>query len=155
NGNYMFSTSQKPQKYLPPVAKTEKGTANNNVTVGPNKSAATTSAAVTNETSAPYRLQSAAQNSGKKRSDGLLADTINIVRPETYTPSSFVFTNPYGDVTVVLPAGKLNNFKIRFYEENGNTLFEINDIKEHIFTLDKSNFMHAGWFRFELFENGT
>jgi hypothetical protein len=80
---------------------------------------------------------------------------MNLVRPETYKPSSFVFTNPDGDITIVLPPGRLNNFKIRFYEENGNILFQINDIKEHIFTLDKSNFMHAGWFRFELFENGT
>ena len=158
NGNYMFSTSQKPHKDLPPVVKKEKSGINNNVSALPNaqdnKGAAKTSAAVTDGTSTSYQLQSAARTSGKKRSDGLPADTMNLVRPETYTPSSFVFTNPDGDITIVLPTGKLHNFKIIFYDENGNILFQINDIKEHIFTLDKSNFMRAGWFRFELFEDG-
>jgi hypothetical protein len=157
NGNYMFSASQKPQKDLPPVAKKEKS--GTNATAQPNaqdnKSAAKTSTAATDETSTSYQLQSAARTPGKKRSDGLIADTMNLVRPETYKPSSFVFTNADGDITIVLPPGRLNNFKIRFYEENGNVLFQINEIKEHIFTLDKSNFMRAGWFRFELFENGT
>ncbi len=159
NGKYMFSTAQKPHKDLPPVAKKEKSGTDNNITVQPkaqkNMDAVKTSAAVANETSASYQLQSAARTSGKKRSDGLVADTINLVRPETYKPSSFIFTNPDGNITIVLPPGRLNNFKIRFYEESGNILFQINDIKEHIFTLDKSNFMRAGWFRFELFENGT
>lgn len=158
NGNYMFSTAQKPHKDRPPVAKKEKNGTNSNVIAQPNvqdnKGPAKTSAVATNETSTSYQLQSAAQTSGKKRSDGLIADTMNLVRPEPYKPSSFVFTNPDGNITIVLPPGRLNNFKIRFYEADGNILFRINDIKEHIFTLDKSNFMHAGWFRFELFEDG-
>lgn len=158
NGNYMFSKSQKPHKDLPPAANKERSRVKSNVAVQPgapdNKSAAETNAAVANGTSASYQVQSAGRTPAKKRSDGLIADTVNIVRPETYTPSSFVFTNPDGDITIVLPPGRLNDFKIKFYEEKGNILFQINDIKEHIFTLDKSNFMHAGWFRFELFEDG-
>ncbi|HRP55703.1 hypothetical protein [Agriterribacter sp.] len=152
NGNYIFSKAQKPHKDLPPAVKKESRIKSNAV-VRPN-SPDNKNAAVTDGTPASYQLQSTARTAGKKRSDGLMADTVNMVRPETYRPSGFVFTNPDGDVTVVLPPGRLNNFKIIFYEENGSTLFRINDIKEPIFTLDKSNFMHSGWFRFELFENG-
>ena len=158
NGNYMFSTSQKPHKDRPLPAKKEKSGTNSNIiaqsNLQDNKVPANTSATITGQTSTSFQLQSAARTSGKKRSDGLTADTMNLVRPEPYKPSSFVFTNPDGNITIVLPPGRLNNFKIRFYEENGNILFQINDIKEHIFTLDKSNFMRAGWFRFELFEDG-
>lgn len=155
NGNYMFSASQKPRKNLPPASGRETNRPNTAAAQqnAQHDNAAKTSATNTDKTSI-YQLQSAARTPGKKRSDGLIADTINVVRPETYRPSSFVFTNPDGDITIVLPPGKLDNFKIVFYDQNGSTLFHINDIKEHIFTLDKSNFMHAGWFRFELFENG-
>ena len=81
NGNYMFSTAQKPHKDRPPVAKKEKNGTNSNVIAQPNvqdnKGPAKTSAVATNETSTSYQLQSAAQTSGKKRSDGLIADTMN------------------------------------------------------------------------------
>lgn len=150
----MFSKSQKPHKDLPPAANKDRSRIKSNVVVQPG-TPDDKNAAVANGASASYQVQSAGRTTAKKRSDGLIADTVNIVRPETYTPSSFVFTNPDGDITIVLPPGRLNDFKIKFYEEKGNILFQINDIKEHIFTLDKSNFMHAGWFRFELFENGT
>jgi len=33
-------------------------------------------------------------------------------------------------------------------------LFELKDIKQKNFKLDKTNFYHAGWFRFELYEDG-
>lgn len=164
NGAYIFSKAQKPQKYIPPAAATENAKKTGKKEAGSTgasvaKSAGSDTAGETNDTAEEspvkaYPLQSATPASGKKRSDGLKASDLNMARPQTYTPSGFVFTNPDGDITIVLPPGTLGNFKIRFYEENGTSLFEINTIKEHIFTLDKSNFLHAGWFSFELFENG-
>ena len=164
NGAYIFSKALKPQKYMPPVAATENAKPARHkeaVSTGsaPAKSAASDIAKETNATAVEssdkaYPLQSANPASGKKRSDGLKAGDLNMARPQTYTPSGFVFTNPDGDITIVLPPGRLGNFKIRFYEDTGTSLFEINTIKEHIFTVDKSNFLRAGWFSFELFENG-
>lgn len=108
---------------------------------------------VTEPTAKEYQMETT-RISNKKKSDGFIKDTANVVRPETYTPSGFVFTNSDGNITIVLPSGRHGNFKIKFYEQSGDAMFEINDIKEHIFLLDKSNFLHAGWFRFELFEDG-
>lgn len=167
NGAYVFSKPQKPQKYAPLVAKKENiqaaqeaaTAARESVTVqtkaAGSNAAAQTNTPVAEEASAKsYQVQSATAASGKKRSDGLKADTVSLVRTQTFTPSGFVFTNADGDITIVLPPGRLNNFTIKFYEENGNALFQVNAVKEHIFTVDKSNFLHAGWFTFELLENG-
>jgi hypothetical protein len=35
--------------------------------------------------------------------------------------------------------------------EEEEVLFELNNITEKALTLDKSNFIHSGWFRFELY----
>ncbi|HTN08957.1 hypothetical protein [Agriterribacter sp.] len=167
NGAYIFSKSQKPQKYSPPAVKKENvqaapeatATAGESATV-PIKAAGSNAAGQTNTPVAEgasaksYQVQSTTAVSGKKRSDGLKTDTVSLVRPETFTPSGFVFTNADGDITIVLPPGRLSNFTIKFYEENGNALFQVNAVKEHIFTIDKSNFLHAGWFTFELLEDG-
>ena len=164
NGAYIFSNAQKPKKYIPPVAATGNAKPARQKEAGNTNAAATKPAGSdiaegknTTADASPvktYPLQSATPASGKKKSDGLKANDLNMARPQTYTPSGFVFTNPDGDITIVLPPGRLGNFKIRFYEDTGTSLFEINTIKEHIFTVDKSNFLRAGWFSFELFENG-
>ncbi|MBX2924263.1 MAG: hypothetical protein KF746_18830 [Chitinophagaceae bacterium] len=91
----------------------------------------------------------------KKRSDGLsLNDSITqVTKAQVYKPSSFIFTNSEGNVTIVLPAGKQSHFKIKFLEEDGSDLFQLNSIREQIVIIDKSNFMRSGWFRFELYED--
>ncbi|HRN55011.1 MAG TPA: hypothetical protein PLL71_01090 [Agriterribacter sp.] len=168
DGKYIFSKSQKPQTYLPPVAKKEnirqapeEGIANAGNTAaytkagGSNEANGNSMAASQGSPERSYQVQVATAASGKNRSDGLKPHTVNAVKPETFTPSGFVFTNADGDVTIVLPPGKLSGFTIKFYEQSGNMLFRINTIKEHIFTVDKSNFLHAGWFGFELFEEGV
>jgi hypothetical protein len=64
-----------------------------------------------------------------------------------------VYTNKEGNVVVALPEAKANIFSLRFYRENGTPVFQLNRVKEHMLILDKSNFLHSGWFSFELYEN--
>jgi hypothetical protein len=45
-------------------------------------------------------------------------------------------------------------YSIKFFEEDGTFLFELKDIKEKKFSIDKANFYHAGWFGFELYGDG-
>ncbi len=71
----------------------------------------------------------------------------------TYTPSVFVYTNKDGNVVVALPEAKVNIFSLKFYRENGTPVFQLNRVKEPMLILDKSNFLHSGWFSFELYEN--
>ncbi len=81
----------------------------------------------------------------------------NYTKPQsnTFIPSLHVYTNRDGYVRINLPDDeKSKKYSIKFFEETGSFLFELKEIKEKDFRIDKTNFYHAGWFRFELYENG-
>lgn len=72
-----------------------------------------------------------------------------------FMPSLLVYTHRDGYVRISLPLDeKPKKYSIKFYEEAGPLLFELKELKEKNFKIDKTNFYHAGWFRFELFEDG-
>ncbi len=73
-------------------------------------------------------------------------------RPEVFVPSLHVYTNKDGYVRINLPEDEKKKYRIKFYEEDGSFLFELKDIPQRSFKLDKTSFYHSGWFRFELFE---
>lgn len=73
---------------------------------------------------------------------------------DVFVPSIFVHTNPQGHVMIVLPENKTNLYTIKFFKEDGTPLFTMNKVKESQLIIDKTNFVKAGWFRFELYENG-
>jgi hypothetical protein len=73
-------------------------------------------------------------------------------KPE-FIPSFYVYTNKDGYVFVNLPDADKKKYHIKFYEEDDSFLFEIKNIREPALTLDKTNFLHAGWFRFELYND--
>ncbi|HYF33621.1 MAG TPA: hypothetical protein VD993_20995 [Chitinophagaceae bacterium] len=95
-----------------------------------------------------------------KTKDTLVFKTLDtlLIKPfvpkEVYKPSLYVFTARDGNITIALPDFANKKYSIRFFEENSTPLFELKQIKESPLTLDKANFLHAGWFRFELYENG-
>ena len=74
-------------------------------------------------------------------------------KPNAFVPSLYVYTCRDGYVCVKLPENeKPKKYSIRFFEED-KLLFELKEVKEREFKLDKTNFYHAGWFRFELYED--
>jgi len=80
-----------------------------------------------------------------------------IIKP--YTPkvvwksSNYVYTNDKGYVRLILPQAKQKHYRVVFFEENGTEIFQIKQVKEAELLLDKANFVHAGWFLFELYED--
>lgn len=72
---------------------------------------------------------------------------------EINVPSVFVHTNSQGHVVVALPPEKSSQYTLKFYREDGTPLFTMNKIRESQLTIDKTNFVKAGWFKFELYEN--
>jgi len=106
----------------------------------------------------PYQM---AQNSnGKiKFSNGKYSDDSSklIASPlkDIFVPSAFVHTNEQGHVMIVLPEDKTNSYTIKFFKDDGTPLFTMNKVKESQLILDKTNFFKAGWYRFELYENGV
>jgi hypothetical protein len=67
--------------------------------------------------------------------------------------STFIFTSEKGQVTIHLAFIKQHHYAVKFYEEDGKFLFEIKHLKDADLILDKTNFIHSGWFAFELFED--
>lgn len=72
---------------------------------------------------------------------------------EITAPSVFVHTNNQGHVVVALPPEKTQLYTLKFFREDGTPLFTMNKIRESQLTIDKTNFIRAGWFKFELYEN--
>jgi hypothetical protein len=78
----------------------------------------------------------------------------NKTRPNAFTPSLHVFTNRDGYVRINLPDDeKPKKYAIKFFKEDDTFLFELKEIKEKTFKIDKANFYTAGWFKFELYED--
>jgi hypothetical protein len=95
-----------------------------------------------------------------KTKDTLLfadADTILIkvfVPKEVYKISNYVFTSKDGNVTISLPDAQAKKYTVKFLETDLSPVLEVKDIKNIILVVDKTNFVHSGWFRFELYEDG-
>ena len=82
-------------------------------------------------------------------------DSLVLIYPyagaENFRPSVFVYAVRDG-INISLPNAESRRFSVKFFEENGLPLFIINHVKETPLLIDKSNFFHAGWFLFELYE---
>ena len=70
-----------------------------------------------------------------------------------FVPSFYVYTNKDGYVFINLPDAEKQKYRIKFCEEDNSFLFEIKNLKQAGITLDKTNFLHAGWFNFELYND--
>jgi hypothetical protein len=76
------------------------------------------------------------------------------VGPNAFVPSLYVYTHRDGYVRISLPDDeKPKKYSVKFFRDDNTFLFELKEIKEKDFRIDKSNFYRAGWFRFELYED--
>ena len=75
-------------------------------------------------------------------------------RPNIFVPSMYVYTARDGNIHLNLPDANSKKYSVKFFDESDNFLFEIKNLKEQSFIVDKTNFYHSGWFKFELYENG-
>lgn len=82
-------------------------------------------------------------------------DSLVVISPyegiDYYRPSIYIYAVRDG-INITLPNVLSRRYSVKFYEENGTPLFTIHHLKETPLLLDKSNFFHAGWFVFELYE---
>jgi hypothetical protein len=73
-------------------------------------------------------------------------------KPEVWIPSKYVFTYKDGYIKIDLPEDD-KKYSIKFFTFTDELLFELKDISERSFKLDKANFYRSGWFKFELYED--
>jgi hypothetical protein len=72
---------------------------------------------------------------------------------DAFRTSTYVFINKDGFINVSLPQANEKKYHVKFFEEDGTSLFEIPHVSESSLILDKANFVHSGWFQFELYED--
>jgi len=73
----------------------------------------------------------------------------------TSYPSNYLYINKQNSLTIHLPDAHLKNYQIKFYDESNAFLFELDKLTDDYLIIEKFNFTHAGWFNFELLENGN
>ena len=71
-----------------------------------------------------------------------------------FEPSRYIYTGRENNIIISLPNAGRKKYLVKFFEENGTFLFELSKILESYLTVDKVNFVHAGLFNFELYEDG-
>ena len=80
-------------------------------------------------------------------------EPVKPVTPNGFVASKFVFTGKDNNVIINLPNAASQKFSIKFFDENDNPVFEVHSIKEPYLILEKVNFLHAGWFKYHLYNN--
>lgn len=76
-----------------------------------------------------------------------------VIKPaNVFVPSIYVYTNPDGNVNISLSDAATQHYHIWFYDSSNVKLFSVDEINQPFLIIDKSNFLHSGWFHFELYE---
>jgi hypothetical protein len=155
-GSYLFSSIVRPVK-VPPVKKDTPVVNVDTTAVDPgditvNKTKDSTGKIVTNPDNNPNLPRFPWHASP-------LTDSIGKTLPKndpdliTY-PSQRIYTGRENNVVIHLRDAVSKKYSVKFFDENNNFLFELTKLKEEYLIVEKVNFVHSGWFHFELFENG-
>ena len=80
-------------------------------------------------------------------------EIIKPIPPPVFVPSKFVFVGKDNNVIIALPDAGTTKMSIKFFEEDNTPLFELLNINDTYLIMEKVNFLHTGWFRFNLYDN--
>jgi len=152
-GSYLFSSTVRPVKD-PPIVKRETSMANveitastpvdttvvkNDIGIKPAKPILQTNPLIDSITKLPIKR------------DPVVVRT----DPESFPyPSLRLYTGKENNLVIHLPDAAVKKYTVKFFDENNNFLFELTKLKEEYLVVEKVNFVHSGWFRFELSESG-
>ena len=70
-----------------------------------------------------------------------------------WKPSNYVYTSKKGVIEINLPKYKTHIYNLIVYDNIGKEVFRLKHILLDKILLEKSNFVQAGWYKFELFED--
>lgn len=69
-------------------------------------------------------------------------------------PSKRIYAARDNNIIINLPHFESRKYVVKFFTEDDKPIFELNRIKEEYLIVEKMNFLRAGWFHFEIYENG-
>ena len=87
----------------------------------------------------------------------LTNDTILIkpyIAPYVFKTSNYVYPDKEGYIVLNLPDASTKKYDLVITEEDDTPVLDIRHIKATYLTLDKADFYHSGWYKFELWEDG-
>ena len=71
--------------------------------------------------------------------------------PSGFVSSKYIYTNKDNNLILSLPDADKVNFFLRFYDDKDKLVFVIKKVKEPYLTVEKVNFLHTGWFYYDLY----
>lgn len=75
-------------------------------------------------------------------------------KDEITYPSQRIFTGRDNNLVIHLPDAAIKKYTAKFFDDADNFLFEVTRLNDEYLIIEKVNFGHAGWFRFEIYEGG-
>lgn len=72
--------------------------------------------------------------------------------PEFVYPSKKIFTSKMSSIVIQLQDAAFKNYHVKIFDDNEKPALVLTKIKEDFLILDKMNFMHSGWFSYELYD---
>ena len=69
--------------------------------------------------------------------------------------SHYVRKEKNNDLRIVIPDVASGKYRLLFYDGQGHLLFRIRQIRDRLLIVEKSNFRHAGHFRYELYKDNV
>lgn len=73
---------------------------------------------------------------------------------ETAYPSANIFTSKQNVVVIQIADAKNKKYQVKFFDDKEKMIFELKKIQDDYLMIEKSNFVHSGWFRFEIYQDG-
>lgn len=77
-----------------------------------------------------------------------------VVKNEVVYPSLRIFTGRDNNIIIHLPDAAIKKYTAKFFNDAEKQIFELTTLKDEYLILEKVNFGHAGWYFFELYEDG-
>jgi len=84
----------------------------------------------------------------------IIKDTGWLSPVEERIPSRYVRKERNSDLAIVVPINR-GKYKIRFFDDRDQLLFEIRHIRDSLLIVEKVNFRHAGFFQYELYKDNV
>ena len=75
-------------------------------------------------------------------------------KDEITYPSERIFTSKDNNIVIHLTDAATKKYSAKFFNESDSLLFELTKLNDEYLILEKVNFVHAGWFHFEVYESG-
>ena len=79
---------------------------------------------------------------------------LSVLKPINNPHNGAVYVGRDNNVIIELADAEIKKYSIKFFDEGEKPVIELNKLPENFLTLEKVNFLHAGWFYYEIYDKG-